>query len=43
MTPPKFFSPGQYVQVNRQGQRGKERIVDPENVVELKDVTTSKT
>jgi hypothetical protein len=43
MTPPKFGAPGQYVRVTRQGQRCKERMRQPENVVELEDVTTSDT
>jgi hypothetical protein len=43
MTPPKFDVPGQYVWVTRQGQRCKERMPQPENVVELEDVTTSDT
>jgi hypothetical protein len=43
MTPPKFGAPGQYVRVTRQGQRRKERMREPENVVELEDVTTSET
>jgi predicted HTH transcriptional regulator len=43
MTPPKFGTPGQYVRVTRQGQRRKERMREPENIVELEDVTTSET
>jgi hypothetical protein len=43
MTPPKFGTPGKYVRVTRQGQRRKERMVEPENVIELEDVTTSET
>jgi hypothetical protein len=41
MTPPKFGTPGKYVRVTRQGQRRKERMAEPKNVVELEDVTTS--
>jgi hypothetical protein len=41
MTPPNFGSPGQFVMVTRQGQRRKERMHQPENIVELEDVTTS--
>jgi hypothetical protein len=43
MTPPKFGAPGQYVRVTRKGQRCKERMRQPENVVEMEDVTTSDT
>jgi hypothetical protein len=43
MTPPKFNAPGQYVWVTRQGQRRKERMSQPKNMVELEDVTTSDT
>jgi hypothetical protein len=43
MTPPKFGAPGKYVRVTRQGQRRKERMVEPENIIELEDVTTSET
>jgi hypothetical protein len=43
MTPPNFGALGQYVRVTRQGERRKERMVEPENVVEIEDVTTSKT
>jgi hypothetical protein len=41
MTPPKFGALGKYVRVTRQGQRRKERMVEPENIIELKDVMTS--
>jgi hypothetical protein len=43
MTPPKFGTPWKYVRVTQQGQRRKERLEEPENVVELEDVTTSET
>jgi predicted HTH transcriptional regulator len=41
MTPPKFSAPWKYVQVTLHGQRSKERMVELENVIKLKDVTTS--
>jgi hypothetical protein len=40
MTPPKSNAPGQYVLVTRHGQRHKEIMRQPVNVVELEDVTT---
>jgi hypothetical protein len=43
MTPPKFNTPGQYVMVTRQGQRHKEIMRQPKNIVVLEDVTTSDT
>jgi hypothetical protein len=41
MTPPKFGALGKYVRVTLQSQRRKERLVEPENFVEMEDVTTS--
>jgi hypothetical protein len=43
MTPPKFGSLGQYVQVTQQGQMRKERMRDPKNIIEIKDITTFET
>ena len=43
MTPPKFGAPGKYFRVTRHDQRRKEWLVEPENVVELEDVTTLET
>jgi hypothetical protein len=41
MTPPKVGTPGKDIRVTQQVERRKERMTEPENFVELEDVTTS--
>jgi hypothetical protein len=43
MAPLKVGTPSQFVRVTRQSGRKKERMEEPENFVELEDVTTSET
>jgi hypothetical protein len=43
MAPPKVGAPSRFVRVTRQSGRKKERMEEPENFVELEDVTTSET
>jgi len=43
MTPPKFNTLGQYVWVTRKGQRHKERMIQPDKMVEMEFFTTSET
>jgi hypothetical protein len=43
MTPPNFGAPWQYVWVTRHGQSRKEKMVEPENIIELEYVTTLET
>jgi hypothetical protein len=43
MEPPKFCAPRKYIRVTRQGQRIKERMVEPKTVADMEDVKTLET